>query len=167
MAIVKKPFSPLSADYRPENGIPYKVRDGDDWRKVASRRGINVKKLIYFNYKTTDPEEVNFYLMRNVGCIEETLDRKNYKFSSDAVPGIIYLPAEDTIISITDTLMTFGFEEAREVSASGINPIVIKSLSGSVKYALWNFWETKLRPVSEPRYSSHYYVYMNTGHQWI
>ena len=167
MAIVKKPFNPLSAAYRPETGIPYKVREGDDWRKVASRRGINVKKLIYFNFKTTDPEEVNFYLMRNVGCIEETQDRKNYKFSSNANPGIIYLPPEDTIISITDALTTFGYEEAGEINASGLNTIVTKSLSGSVNYALWNFWETKLRPVSEPRDSSHYYVYMNIGHQWI
>ena len=167
MAVIKKPFSPLSADYRPENGIPYKVRDGDDWGKVASRRGINVKKLIYFNFKTTDPEEVNFYLMRNVGCIEETQDWKNFKFSSDATPGIIYLPSEDTIISITETIMNFGYEETREISATGINTIVIKSLSGSVKNALWNFWETKLRPVSEPRNSSHNYVNMNTGHQWV
>jgi hypothetical protein len=36
--------------------------------------------------------EINYYLRANVGCVKQTFDRKNYVFTSEATPGIIYLP---------------------------------------------------------------------------
>jgi hypothetical protein len=167
MALKETPKYLLPKDYRPCNGIPYKVRDGDDWKRIAHRRGINVTKLIYFNFKTTNSREVNFYLERNVGCYKETQDGINFMFSSSASPGIIYLPAKDTIIYITDALTTLSYREFQQTSPFGLNPIVRNSISGSAEYALWNFWIAKLRPVSEPRNSSHYYVNMDVGHLLI
>ncbi len=164
MVLKVNPGNLLPKDYRPGNGVPYRVRDGDDWTKIAHRRGINVVRLIYFNFKTTNPREVNFYLERNVGCNKQTHDGKNYIFSSSASPGIIYLPVEDTVIKISDASTTFGDKDVREICASGLNPVVRKSLSGSAEHALWNTWFTKLRPLSEPSDSAHYYVYMNMGH---
>jgi hypothetical protein len=125
---------PLPKDYRPQNGTPYKVQDGDDWVKIAKRRGIKVWELIYFNFKTTNPREVNFYLERNVGC-PEAPDKKNYMFSSSSAPGIIYIPAKDTgIIDVVDATVAFDEREVRVISSSGLNPIVLKSMSGAVEY---------------------------------
>src|SRR5262249_10728996 len=48
--------------------------------------------LIDYNFRTRAPDEVNWYLRRNVGCRKTSRDGKNYIFSTDASPGIVYLP---------------------------------------------------------------------------
>src|SRR5438874_13122020 len=73
-------------------GVPYKVRDGDNWGSVAASRNIDTKRLIEFNFRTSNSDEVNWYLREKVGCRLETPDRRDYRFSSGAVPGIIYIP---------------------------------------------------------------------------
>jgi hypothetical protein len=55
---------------------------------------MNVDDLIRFNFKTNNPDEVNWYLRRNVGCNVPTPDGFNWTFSSSASPGIIYLPIQ-------------------------------------------------------------------------
>jgi hypothetical protein len=50
--------------------------------------------LIEFNFKTQNPEEINWYLRRNVGCKKQTRDGKNWMFSTNAAPGVIYRPLE-------------------------------------------------------------------------
>jgi hypothetical protein len=76
----------------PTNSEKYKVKDGDSWESIARRIGIDVWKLIDFNFKTKDPREVNWYLRDYVGCNLPTNDKLNWRFSSSANPGIIYLP---------------------------------------------------------------------------
>jgi hypothetical protein len=95
MAIEHTPASPVAQDYQPARSVPYRVKDGDDWYSVARLAGVSAKDLIAFNFKTTVPAEVNWYLRRNVGCCRETWDRKNWMFTSSASPGIIYLPRCD------------------------------------------------------------------------
>lgn len=92
MAIEKTPKNRLPKNYKPFGGVPYKVKTNDDWGSVARAHGINTQELIQFNFCTLDPAEVNWYLRENVGCRHETHDHKNYMFTSDAQPGIIYLP---------------------------------------------------------------------------
>src|ERR1700683_689125 len=92
MPIEKPPVSPLPQNYRPNGGTPYRVQNSDTWISLATKAGIDVWVLIDFNFHTRNPDEVNWYLRRNVGCRKATSDGKNYVFSSDAMPGMVYLP---------------------------------------------------------------------------
>jgi hypothetical protein len=88
--------SPLT--YVPPNSVPYKVADQDSFVTLAARADMQAKKLsasdlCYFNFKTRDPLEVNWYLFNKVGCRKATHDGRNYMFSSGDRPGIVYLPA--------------------------------------------------------------------------
>ena len=60
--------------------------------EVAARFGIDAQALIRFNFKTNNPDEVNWYLRRNVGCKDPSPNGFNWKFSSRAQPGFIYIP---------------------------------------------------------------------------
>ncbi len=101
MAIERAPRHPVAQNFRPKDATPYRVRDGDDWSAVARRAGVDVWDLIDYNFRTRNPDEVNWYLRRNVGCRRETADRKNYIFSTDANPGVIYLPPASPRINYT------------------------------------------------------------------
>ncbi len=92
MPIERTPRSPLPQNFHPNHGTAYHVQNGDNWSSIATRAGLNVAELIDFNFGTHEPAEVNWYLRRNVGCRRVTVDGKNYVFSSDANPGIVYLP---------------------------------------------------------------------------
>jgi hypothetical protein len=91
MPFEKPPRNPVPPG-PPAGGIRYKVKSGDDWFSVASAHGLSAQDLIYFNFRTHDSQEVNFYLRTRVGCVKATHDRKNWMFSAEADPGIIYLP---------------------------------------------------------------------------
>jgi len=92
MPLEKKPTVPFPPAYAPPKSKPYRVKTGDDWYSVASAHGLLARDLIHFNYGTYDPKEVNYYLRANVGCVLPTHDKLNWKFSSEATPGLIYLP---------------------------------------------------------------------------
>lgn len=53
---------------------------------------MEVWELIYENFRTRNPSEVNWYLRNHVGCSRKTKDGLNWIFSNDANPGIIYVP---------------------------------------------------------------------------
>ena len=99
MPIEKTPAAPLPINFQPQNSSPWRVQDGDDWWKIAAQCCMDVWKLIEFNYATRDPGEVNYYLRCNAGCNKTTRDGANWMFSSSAVPGIIYVPALQALIS--------------------------------------------------------------------
>ncbi|MPZ56543.1 MAG: hypothetical protein GEU91_08620 [Rhizobiales bacterium] len=89
--------NPLAVNYRPPKSIPYRVTDNDTkggWKEVALRNNVDVQKLIWFNFRTNNSDEVNWYLRRNTGCNLATDNRLNWMFSSSADPGIIYLPID-------------------------------------------------------------------------
>jgi len=93
MPIEKMPRSPLPASYVPSGGERFKVSEaGPDanWESLARKRGIDVWELIEFNFKTRDPDEVNWYLRRNVGCRQKSGDGKSWSFAG--APGFIYFP---------------------------------------------------------------------------
>ncbi len=92
MPIEKHPTTPLAHNFRPPGGTPYRVQNGDTWMSLAAKVHIDVWNLIDYNFHTRNPDEVNWYLRRNVGCRKATPDGKNYIFSSDANPGFVYLP---------------------------------------------------------------------------
>jgi hypothetical protein len=101
MAIERAPASPLAQHFRPAGGRPYRVKNGDSWDRVARAAGVPVGQLIEFNFQTRNPAQVNWYLRRNVGCRKTTADGKNYIFSGDANPGVIYIPPRAPNINYT------------------------------------------------------------------
>lgn len=92
MSLGKAPTNPLPPHYRPAGGDAYQVKDGDSWITVAQSLGMDPWDLIQFNFQTRDPDEVNWYLHRNVGCTRISPDGFNYQFSSHDRPGTIFLP---------------------------------------------------------------------------
>jgi hypothetical protein len=84
-------INPLPQDYQPFPSRRYPVQDLDTWENIAMRNHLDVDDLIYFNFHTNIPEEVNWYLRRNVGCIVPSPSGWNWTFEG-AQPGIIYLP---------------------------------------------------------------------------
>lgn len=82
----------VTKSFVPPGGLPYRVRDGDDWKKLAAKYHVNVKALIHFNFHTTDSAIVNWYLHYKVGCVKVTTDGFNWMFSDAADPGIIHFP---------------------------------------------------------------------------
>jgi hypothetical protein len=91
MPLTKKPNTVATppADY----ASAHRVVDGDNWWTLRDRYGLkDVWDIIAYNFNTYDPKEVNWYLANKVGCVLTTADGKNYRFSSAASPGVIYIP---------------------------------------------------------------------------
>lgn len=76
----------------PPGGVPYRLQNGDNWISLAQRFGMAPQSLIFFNYGTSEPKYVNYYLKHNAGCKVVSPDGKNYSFT-DANPGVIYVPS--------------------------------------------------------------------------
>jgi hypothetical protein len=84
------------------------VATGESWWTLAELPRVraahkSASDLCYFNFKTRNPREINWYLYHKVGCRQVTHDGKNYMFSShdrwtkDATtPGVVYLPLAST-----------------------------------------------------------------------
>jgi hypothetical protein len=53
---------------------------------------MTANDLCYFNFKTRNPSEINWYLYHKVGCRMQTRNGKNYMFSIADRPGVVYLP---------------------------------------------------------------------------
>ncbi len=94
MPIEKRPANSLPQNYVPQGGRPYKVKTNDDLGSVARAHGVTEDQIVSFNFGTRDPAEINWYLHRNVGCVRPTHDGKNWMFTSEANPGIIYIPPQ-------------------------------------------------------------------------
>ena len=98
MANESTPSDPLPEDFVPAGFVDkHRVADGEDWASVAKQYGVAVDALIYFNFHTNVPEEVNWYLLRNTGCDVSNDGGVNWAFSSSADPGIIYIPPAKVI----------------------------------------------------------------------
>jgi hypothetical protein len=79
-------------------GLRYKVRDTpvhDTWESVAEMFMVDVKQLIFFNFLTTEPDEVNWYLHHHTGCNKVSPSGNNWMFSNSANPGFIFIPPAD------------------------------------------------------------------------
>jgi hypothetical protein len=95
----KVPGSPLPKGYVPFGGVPVQVEDGDSWVSIARAYSYSDPwNLIEYNFLTRDPREINHYLREHVGCDVATPDRKNWRFTSSARPGVIYVPATRRLV---------------------------------------------------------------------
>lgn len=98
MPLETKP-SPLPPDwdtYVPAGSHSYNPKTKESWETLAQRPevknlGMSANDLCYFNFRTRNPREINWYLHYKVGCQHPTHDGKNYVFTTgDRNP--IYLP---------------------------------------------------------------------------
>jgi hypothetical protein len=100
MVLEQKPASPKAAQFPPASGAAYKVRSGENWNSIAGRLGLDVWKLIEFNFPVVNEapsfdskcQQVNWLMRTHVGC-KKSSDGKNYSFDSSDAPGTIYVPA--------------------------------------------------------------------------
>lgn len=92
MPIERRPTNQVLKGHVPPHTTSYRVRDGDNWTKLARRYDMDPWDLIQLNFKTRNTAEVNWYLRTYVGCTKQTGDRKNWMFSADAEPGIVHVP---------------------------------------------------------------------------
>src|SRR5207244_327522 len=88
---------PSELNYLPAGGVPRKVSNNDSWWTLAERpdvkiSGMSASDLCYFNFRTRNPAEINWYLYHKVGCRTSTRNGKNYMFTAADHPGIVYLP---------------------------------------------------------------------------
>jgi hypothetical protein len=106
----KRPAAP-DLTYVPPGGYAYTPKPEDSWWTLGERlkgqghpdyqgdRTESARKLVAFNFKTTTPSEVNWYLYHKAGCRKTTPDKQNYKFSIPGPgepPQKIYLPTLET-----------------------------------------------------------------------
>ena len=95
MAVTRAPANPITWPPQPQKTLPYRlkhvytVKPGDSFGSIARQEGVDVWALILFNFQTTNPQEVNWYLKNQLNCTRETRDRKNYMFSGGEQ---IYIP---------------------------------------------------------------------------
>jgi hypothetical protein len=92
MDIVRKPRCSVHRNYHPPNTIRHRVKNGETWATIAKKYKIHPGELIELNFKTVDPQEVNWYMREYVGCSRLTADKMHYVFSSNDKPGIIHAP---------------------------------------------------------------------------
>lgn len=94
MALERRPTHPRPRGIIPLHSTPHPVADGESWTTLSQRYGVSREEIIYANFGTLVPEEVNWYLRHHVGCTRETDDGKNLMFSSGLRPGVIYIPPQ-------------------------------------------------------------------------
>jgi hypothetical protein len=129
MANEREPSDPLPVDFQPDGWVAqHRVSDGEDWGSVAAQYDVDVMDLIEFNFHTTVPEEVNWYLRRNVGCNVSNDGGLNWAFSSSADPGIVYIPRSEApeVVDMEPLEITVDtrsvMERLREIAAKMTGP---------------------------------------------
>ncbi len=69
----------------------HKVKTGETLEKLARSVGMSSNDLANFNWKTTNPDEIEKHLAHDVGCTKKSADGK-YLFDDSDQPGVVYLP---------------------------------------------------------------------------
>ena len=101
---VRKPPAALRKPWPPHDAVQKKlVTLSDNWTTLAA--GRDPWRLILYNFRTKNPDEVNWYLYHWVGCRAVTADAKNYRFGAHddrlgkppgaSAPLYIYIPHPD------------------------------------------------------------------------
>jgi hypothetical protein len=70
----------------------------DDWWSLQQLfKRCDAWDIIFYNFATYNPEEVNWYLRERIGCHDVSGDGKNYRFGAlpNGQPMHIYIPTDD------------------------------------------------------------------------
>lgn len=97
---IPAPWPPLRANdalYRYPK--PYHVgrRKGESLASIAKAHGLSPRDLIFYNFRTGHPEEINWYLANHVGCPKPKAQHLYYTFEGAVVDearhtGMVFLP---------------------------------------------------------------------------
>ena len=103
---------PVDRIYGPPDpgATSHKVSTGEDWHSLSILYMKREDELIYYNFQTTVTDYVNWYLREYVGCRVPDARGMNWKFSSDAKPGIIWIPPRIIKTRDTTTVPKFPWE---------------------------------------------------------
>src|SRR5574340_683450 len=74
------------------------VTAADDWWTLRSAfKRCDVWDIIYYNFATYDPAEVNWYLRERIGCHDVSPTGRNFRFGflSGGRPMQIFIPTDD------------------------------------------------------------------------
>ena len=93
MPITEYPRKLIPTDYWPPPGVKHYFKTGERWESIAAHYEIDVKVLIRHNFKTTKPNEVNWYLEKLIGCKYSADGGVNYAFKTGEGFGYIVIPA--------------------------------------------------------------------------
>lgn len=98
MVIERKPLNPVPRlNASSPSAQVYRVQTGDSWTTIARDHGVATDALIFANFRTVVPAEVNWYLREYVGCTHRAPDGHNWRFDSSDRPGLISIPATGTV----------------------------------------------------------------------
>lgn len=106
MPIERRPKSPVPRGRVIADATPHVVTDGESFLTLQERYGVEAKKIIYANFNTLVPAEINWYLRSYVGCVKPTRDGKNWMFSKNIKPGVIQIPPKEIVF--TDPVEVVG-----------------------------------------------------------
>jgi N-acetylmuramoyl-L-alanine amidase len=83
-------------------------------KPLGEQYGLLPLEIVYFNFKTFDPDEVNWYLHHYVRCRKATRDGLNWMFSSgldkekrlpgQRQPGVVYIPPKTITVDEPDVI---------------------------------------------------------------
>lgn len=130
----KEPVFPnrVAPEYRPAYSAEHFVTDKDSWKSLGERYRLSPGFIIDSNFKTNDPEEINWYLRNYVKCTKPTADRYNWRFSTSSRngggphAGKIYIVPNWFAIGIAAKIQTRYFV-SDFFKATSLDPCVIDS----------------------------------------
>jgi hypothetical protein len=117
----------------PLNAVPYKVQDGDNFMTLAALSGMSIKALLEFNFLTTKPQTINWYLRNYVGCTTQSWDNKSYSFRSADEPGILEFPPQ-AYKRLMEVVTPLPIYESETWEVPGWLPQVFQGVNK------WNCW---------------------------
>jgi hypothetical protein len=152
----------VSIHYRlPGTGIHF-VSDREHWQSIADHYEVGVKDLIWANFKTLIPEEINWYLHHYVCCDTPTEDRYNWRFTTSARSykhlspraGAVFIPPKSYVFDDDDPIigehplwqdMSFWFEGTIIDVVVGVIIEGNLAMRYEVKPHEWHCWPLRLK----------------------
>jgi len=84
----KIPVPCMAMSAMPRDGIPPRVSDGENWGSIAQKYGFpDPWAIIYYNFQTRDPREVNWYLRSTSGATSKPRTRRTGGSRLRPIPG--------------------------------------------------------------------------------
>jgi hypothetical protein len=103
-----------NGDWGPPEGHRFYVSTGWSWDRLAKMDGwSDPKEFVYWQMKTRNPLEINWYLRELVGC-DGGFDGVNYSFRTGLKPGFVY-----TRNNFQKNDMPYDYKPGTEVKDSG------------------------------------------------
>ena len=131
---------------------PFKVHDGDSLAELAIFARMSSKNLLQYNFGTTDPHQVNWYLRNYVGCETADWDKKNYKFSNRDHPGVIFFPKRNYMALLDAGIKPTRIIEDEDYFVPGVVPHYLQMfgpLCWAASFGMMLAWKHGRQPLGD------------------